>query len=104
MKSSGVGRLNRGAYHAPVVNFSCNISWLAARGRDIPIKHLYIEYRHWLEGSKPFPDITAELMALARQGDHFRRIIAPDSDDLIHGLSSFLEAFDIRTAYPCCSR
>ena len=75
--------------------------FLASRqGRDIPIKHLYIEYRHWLEGSKPFPDITAELMALARQGDHFRRIIAPDSDDLIHGLSSFLEAFDIRTAYP----
>ena len=75
--------------------------FLASRqGQDIPIKHLYVEYRHWLEGSKPFPDVTAELAALARQGDQFRRIINPETDDKIYGLCTFLESYDIRTAYP----
>jgi uncharacterized protein with ParB-like and HNH nuclease domain len=70
------------------------------QGTDIPIKHLYVEYRHWLEGSQPFPDVTAELATLARQGDHFRRIIAPEPDDDLYKLCTFLEAYDIRTAYP----
>lgn len=75
--------------------------FLASRqGRDIPIKHLYVEYRHWLEKTTPFPNITAELTAIAKQGDHFRRIIAPKPDDIIFGLCSFLKSFDIRTTYP----
>ncbi len=75
--------------------------FLASRqGQDIPIKHLYVEYRHWLENTKPFPNVTAELAALASQGDDFRRIIAPQRDDIVFGLCSFLESYDIRTAYP----
>jgi hypothetical protein len=57
-------------------------------------------YRHWLESTKPFPNVTAELAALARHGDYFRRIIAPDEGDIIFRLCSFLDAYDIRTAYP----
>ena len=75
--------------------------FLASRqGQDIPIKHLYVEYRHWLEKTKPFPDVTAELTALAGQREHFRRILDPKPDDIIFGLCTFLEFFDIRTAYP----
>jgi Protein of unknown function (DUF1524)/Protein of unknown function DUF262 len=70
------------------------------QGQDIPIKHLYIEYRHWLDRENPFPNVTAELATLARQGDDFRRIISPETDDIIYDLSSFLDAFHIRTAYP----
>jgi uncharacterized protein with ParB-like and HNH nuclease domain len=70
------------------------------QGADIPIKHLYVEYRHWLEKARPFPNVNAELETLARQGDHFRRIIAPGVGDVIHPLCIFLESFDIRTAYP----
>jgi uncharacterized protein with ParB-like and HNH nuclease domain len=70
------------------------------QGQDIPIKHLYVEYRHWLESTKPFPNVTAELATLARQREDFRRIMAPKEDDIIFGLCSFLEAYDIRTAYP----
>lgn len=89
------GRLNRPRSDLFMQHF------LASRqGQDIPIKHLYVEYRHWLESTKPFPNVTAELATLARQGDHFRRIIAPDEDDVIFNLCSFLEAYDIRTAYP----
>lgn len=75
--------------------------FLASRqGQDIPIKHLYVEYRHWIERSQPFPDVTTELQTLARQGEQFRRIIAPAEDDVLFKLCSFLEAYDIRTAYP----
>lgn len=70
------------------------------QGQDIPIKHLYVEYRHWLEVAKPFPSIQKELESLSRQGAHFKRIIAPESNDVIYELCSFLELFDIRTAYP----
>ena len=75
--------------------------FLASRqGQDIPIKHLYVEYRHWLEREKPFPDVKTELATLARQRDEFRRIIDPQQGDVIFGLCSFLDAYDIRTAYP----
>jgi hypothetical protein len=75
--------------------------FLASRqGQDIPIKHLYVEYRHWIETARPFEGIVDELAAFARQGDHFRRIIAPQPDDIIYPLCTFLDAFDVRTAYP----
>ena len=53
-----------------------------------------------LPRTKPFESVEAELATLARQRDDFRRIIAPEEDDPIFGLCSFLEAYDIRTAYP----
>ena len=70
------------------------------QGQDIPIKHLYVEYRHWIETTRPFSDIAAEIESLARQGDDFRRIIDPKEGDIIYRLCSFLDAYDIRTAYP----
>lgn len=70
------------------------------QGQDIPIKHLYVEYRHWIESTKPFPNVEAELSALAYQRENFRRIMAPSKDDVIYELCSFLDAYDIRTAYP----
>lgn len=75
--------------------------FLASRqGEDIPIKHLYVEYRHWIETKSPFQSVTEELRTLARQRDHFRRIVAPEIDDPLFEFSNFLEAYDIRTAYP----
>jgi uncharacterized protein with ParB-like and HNH nuclease domain len=75
--------------------------FLASRqGNDIPIKYLYVEYRHWIESIHPFPDTTSELAALARQGEHFKRIVSPDEDDSLFEFCTFLETFDIRTSYP----
>jgi uncharacterized protein with ParB-like and HNH nuclease domain len=70
------------------------------QGQDIPIKHLYVEYRHWIEKAKPFANVEAELSSLANQRENFRRIIAPSKDDVIYELCSFLDAYDIRTVYP----
>lgn len=67
---------------------------------DIPIKHLFVEYRFWIEKNHPFPNVEMELAALARQGTNFRRIIEPKKDDPIFGLANFMERFDVRTAYP----
>ena len=67
---------------------------------DIPIKHLFVEYRFWIERKRPYKTVADELAALARQGDNFRRIVEPKKGDCIFGLATFMERFDIRTAYP----
>lgn len=75
--------------------------FLASRQtRDIPIKHLFVEYKFWVDRERPFATVRDELATLARQGDDFRRIIEPKKDDALYRLASFLDVFDIRTAYP----
>ena len=75
--------------------------FLASRQtRDIPIKHLFVEYKYWIEKQQPFATVRDELATLARQGDDFRRIISPKKGDPIYELATFLDTFDIRTAHP----
>ncbi|HRH70594.1 MAG TPA: DUF262 domain-containing HNH endonuclease family protein [Flavobacteriales bacterium] len=70
------------------------------RGTDVPIKHLFTEYKWWIEKKQPYGSVAEELMALDRQGDDFRRIIAPHAEDKLYELFRFLEAFEVRTVYP----
>jgi uncharacterized protein with ParB-like and HNH nuclease domain len=89
------GRLNRPRSDLFMQHF------LASRQTvDIPIKHLFVEYKFWIEKKRPFPTVREEVAALARQGDDFRRIIEPKKDDILFPLVRFLDSFDIRTAYP----
>jgi hypothetical protein len=75
--------------------------FLASReGRDIPIGHLFVEYRHWINTRSPFGTVREELAVLARQRDDFRRIIDPHRDDPLFTTSQFLEAFEVSTVYP----
>ncbi len=67
---------------------------------DIPITHLFVEYKFWIEKQKPFATVREELATLARQGEHFRRIIAPEKDDFMYPLATFFDSFDVRTVYP----
>jgi hypothetical protein len=67
---------------------------------DVPIKHLFVEYKYWLEKNKPFASVKEELATLARQGDDFRRLIEPTKGDNLFALAMFLEVFDVRTIYP----
>ncbi len=67
---------------------------------DIPIKHLFVEYKFWIDRNAPFESVREEVACLARQGDQFRRIIAPAKEDPLYGLVTFLDAFDVRTSYP----
>jgi uncharacterized protein with ParB-like and HNH nuclease domain len=89
------GRLNRPRSDLFIQHF------LASKQTyDIPIRHLYVEYKYWIERVRPFASMTDELAAIARQGNDFRRIIQPKKDDPIHHLARFLASFDISTAYP----
>ena len=67
---------------------------------DIPIKHLFVEYKFWIQKKHPFQTVRDELAVLARQGDDFRRILEPKSDDSLYQLATFLNCFDISTVYP----
>ena len=89
------GRLNRPRSDLYIQHY------LASRQTiDIPIKNLFVEYKFWIERDKPFTTIRAELTSLARHGEHFRRIIEPKLGDVLYPLVTFLDAYDIRTAYP----
>lgn len=67
---------------------------------DIPIKHLFVEYKFWIERQRPFSTVRDELATLARQRDDFRRIVEPKKEDLLFPLSTFVDCFDVRTIYP----
>jgi len=67
---------------------------------DIPIKHLFVEYRFWIERQRPFESVRDELETLSRQGKDFRRLAQPDKQDFLYPLVRFLECFDIGTCYP----
>jgi len=89
------GRLNRPRSDLFMQHF------LASRiGEDIPIKHLFVEYKNWVDRKRPFVSIREELATLSKQGANFRRIVEPQELDFAYRLAVFLENFDIRTAYP----
>ena len=67
---------------------------------DIPVKHLFVEYKFWIERKKPFLTVSDEVSTLSRQGENYRRIIDPTKGDVLFPLVTFLECFDISTAYP----
>lgn len=89
------GRLNRPRSDLYMQHFLAS-----QQGIDIPIKHLFVEYKFWIEKQKPFQTIREEIATLARQGNDFRRIIEPKRDDILFDLVTFLDRFDIRTSYP----
>lgn len=89
------GRLNRPRSDLFMQHF------LASRlAVDIPVKHLFVEYKQWIDRSRPFTSVRDELKALARQGQHFRRLIQPQKDDPVFAIADFLLRFDISTTYP----
>lgn len=67
---------------------------------DIPIKHLFVEYRYWIERQMPFDCVRTELATVAKQRDDFRRILEPKKDDFVFSIATFVEDFDVRTVYP----
>ncbi len=67
---------------------------------EIPIKHLFTEYKFWIKKDNPFTTVREELATIARQGDAFRRLVEPQSNDPLFPLPNFLINFEISTAYP----
>lgn len=75
--------------------------YLASKqARDIPIKHLFVEYKFWIERGKPFNSVEEELQILSKQLSDFRRISARNEADALGPLAHFLDVFDVGTAFP----
>jgi hypothetical protein len=71
---------------------------------DIAVKHLFVEYKHWIEKARPFPNVREELERLSGYSLAFRRLTEPSSGDHVGQLAEFLRAFDISTVYPLLLR
>jgi Protein of unknown function DUF262/Protein of unknown function (DUF1524) len=67
---------------------------------DVAVKHLYVEYKYWIEKERPFPHARDELATLSRQGADFRRLVSPPREDVVEPLATFLRLFELGTAYP----
>ncbi|WP_263365238.1 DUF262 domain-containing protein [Edaphobacter bradus] len=75
--------------------------YLASKqGFDIPIKHLFVEYKYWIDRRHPFESVTDELKTLVSQGLDYRRVIQVKDGDPLSHLARFLDAFDTSTVYP----
>ena len=70
------------------------------QARDIPIKHLFVEYKYWVERVNPFSNVESELKALARQRHDFRRLSDRNPSDSLDSLAEFLQVFDVSTVFP----
>lgn len=89
------GRLNR-----PRSDIFIQHLLASRQGRDIPIKHLYAEYRHWSEEKETQLSVLEELKLISEQSRNFRRLLVADEDDPIAPLANFLGVFDVSTIYP----
>lgn len=67
---------------------------------DVAVKHLYVEYKFWIEKEHPFQRARDELATLARQGRDFKRLVSPPYGDAVEPLAEFLKTFELGTAYP----
>jgi hypothetical protein len=70
------------------------------QAREVPIKHLYVEYKFWIEKKTPFATIRDELANLRKQGRSYRRLMEGDENDAVGKLATFLRVFDMSTVYP----
>lgn len=70
------------------------------KGVDVPAKHLYAEYRHWIERTKPFASVEAELVVVARNGGHFRSLMEASLEGPLRRVAEFLQKFEVSTSYP----
>jgi len=79
--------------------------FLASRlAEEIQIKHLFVEYKNWIERSKPFKDLEEELSTLSKQREHYRALVQPKETDPTFRLAVFLQTFDLSTLYPLLLR
>lgn len=75
--------------------------YLSSRRFDeIPISHLFVEYKDWLAKAKPFPNVASELLALASAREDFRSVVISGETTPLGAFGRFLEIFDVGTVWP----
>ena len=89
------GRLNR-----PRSDIFIQHLLSSRQARDVPIKHLYVEYRHWSESIEASLPVVEELRLLSAQGHNYKRLLSPNDNDPIAPLARFIRIFEVSTLYP----
>lgn len=66
----------------------------------MPVNHLFVEYKNWIETKDPFKTVTAEVEALAGSRETYRDFICACPKTRIGEFGYFLESFDVGTVHP----
>jgi hypothetical protein len=75
--------------------------YLASRQfHDVPVTHLFVEYKYWITSKHPFETVAAELAALAEAREHYKRFLSSPATTPIGAFSRFLDSFDVGTVHP----
>ena len=90
----------RGMQRRPYIDLFFQHFLAGKQIKEIPIRHLFMRYKYWIEKSNPFKSVEDELACLSRQGVRFSRIVRPSHSDPLFSIASFLLAFDLSTVYP----
>lgn len=90
----------RGRQSRPYIDLFFQHFLASKQIKVISIRHLFMEYKYWIDRSNPFNSVKEELACLSRQGRHFSRIVKPSDSDPLFSIASFLLAFDLSTIYP----
>ena len=93
-------KAGRGRQSRPYIDLFFQHFLASKQIKVIPIRHLFMEYRYWIDNSNPFNSVKEELACLSRQGKHFSRIVKPSDGDPLFSIANFLLAFDLSTVYP----
>lgn len=75
--------------------------YLSSRRFDeIPVSHLFVEYKHWLTTAKPFATVAAELEMIAAARENYRRLVVSPASTPLGRFNRFLDIFDVGTMTP----
>jgi uncharacterized protein DUF262/uncharacterized protein DUF1524 len=67
---------------------------------DVPVSHLFVEYKYWIDSKRPFETVAAELEALAKARDNYKKFLSSPATTSLGAFSRFLDSFDVGTIHP----
>ena len=79
---------------------AARIDRLQTATRERPVRGARSGRCSWRSHGRGTPNSAWCRATLAKQGDDFRRLLEPRKGDVVFGLATFMNEFDISTAYP----
>lgn len=69
-------------------------------GEPIDVRKVHVAYKQWIEHSKPYASVEAELQQFAAYGKRYRYLLEPPGNDFASGFARRLQIWDVSTVYP----
>jgi len=67
---------------------------------EVPVTHLFVEYKYWIENTRPFANVASELGALAKAREAYRKFASSQAGTRLGAFGKFLDVFDVGTIHP----